>query len=325
MNIIKRLTALTTLTVFFGILAPTTIAFAKTSSTNDSHAVKSQNPELKTAVGFSQNDPSLQPDSNSITRIFGNSLLQLGDSGPSVAEIQDTLRLLGYYGGEVNGVFGELTADAVKHFQSNQHIAENGLVGPNTKTALYTVYSSSDEASAYKARAAEMKQEEKAAAEKKAKAEAKAKAKAKAEAKEKARKAAEAAAIADREKEQAARKPVKHVKVTKVTKATHKAAKKAPAPQRQAGSSITVTATSYALGGISATGINFSDNPNAKVIAVDPGVIPLGSRVKVPGYGIYTAGDTGGNIKGKRIDIHLPTRQQALQFGRRTMTIQILH
>ena len=46
------------------------------------------------------------------------------------------------------------------------------------------------------------------------------------------------------------------------------------------------------------TGINLRANPNLKVIAVDPSVIPLGSKVWVEGYGYAVAGDTGGAIKG---------------------------
>lgn len=61
------------------------------------------------------------------------------------------------------------------------------------------------------------------------------------------------------------------------------------------------------------------------VIAVDPRVIPLGSMVEIPGYGIFIAGDTGGAIKGNKIDIHFPSVQQANNFGRKTITINILN
>ena len=65
---------------------------------------------------------------------------------------------------------------------------------------------------------------------------------------------------------------------------------------------MTATAyTAYCNGcsGITTTGINLRANPNLKVIAVDPSVIPLGSKVWVEGYGYAVAGDTGGAIKGK--------------------------
>src|SRR5699024_3794332 len=58
------------------------------------------------------------------------------------------------------------------------------------------------------------------------------------------------------------------------------------------------TAKCTGCSGITATGIDLNKNPNAKVVAVDPSVIPLGSRVWVSGYGEAIAGDTGGAIKG---------------------------
>lgn len=60
------------------------------------------------------------------------------------------------------------------------------------------------------------------------------------------------------------------------------------------------------------------------VVAVDPRVIPLGSRVYVEGYGAAIAGDTGGAIKGNRIDVCFPTRSEALRWGRRTVKVVVL-
>ncbi|PAV28844.1 cell wall-binding protein [Virgibacillus profundi] len=91
--------------------------------------------------------------------------------------------------------------------------------------------------------------------------------------------------------------------------------------------SVEATAyTAYCTGcsGITATGVNLKENPHAKVIAVDPNVIPLGTKVYVEGYGHAVAADTGGAIVGNRIDIHLPTKDQAYDWGRRTVTITIL-
>jgi cystine transport system substrate-binding protein len=96
------------------------------------------------------------------------------------------------------------------------------------------------------------------------------------------------------------------------------------------GRTLTVTSTAYssdgndplAPGHITATGIDLWVNP--MVIAVDPSVIPLGSIVEVPGYGVAIAGDTGGAIKGNKIDVHFPTTAQCIQWGRRTVTIKIL-
>ena len=60
------------------------------------------------------------------------------------------------------------------------------------------------------------------------------------------------------------------------------------------------------------------------VIAVDPRVIPLGSRVYIDGYGPAIAADVGGAIKGNRIDVCFPTRAEALRWGRKTVDIVIL-
>jgi len=93
---------------------------------------------------------------------------------------------------------------------------------------------------------------------------------------------------------------------------------------------MTVEATAYTpycagCSGITATGIDVRSNPNQKVIAVDPSVIPLGSKVWVEGYGEAIAGDTGGAIKGNKIDILMPTQEQALNFGRKSITIKVLN
>jgi len=92
---------------------------------------------------------------------------------------------------------------------------------------------------------------------------------------------------------------------------------------------IQVTATAYTAScagcsGITATGVNVKANPNARVISVDPSVIPLGSKVSIEGLGTYTAADTGGAIKGNRIDVLMATERAALQFGRKHLKLTIL-
>nr|WP_238941945.1 3D domain-containing protein [Bacillus sp. REN10] len=92
---------------------------------------------------------------------------------------------------------------------------------------------------------------------------------------------------------------------------------------------LTVRASAYTAycngcSGITATGINLRKNPNAKVIAVDPKVIPLGSKVYVEGYGEAIAGDKGGAIKGNRIDVHMPTKKKAYSWGVRKVKIKVL-
>lgn len=84
------------------------------------------------------------------------------------------------------------------------------------------------------------------------------------------------------------------------------------------------TANCSGCSGITATGINLKSNPNVKVIAVDPSVIPLGTKVWVEGYGYAVAGDTGGSIKGNKIDLFMPDENQVKKFGKRTVKIRIL-
>ncbi|MFJ8247359.1 3D domain-containing protein [Peribacillus asahii] len=88
-------------------------------------------------------------------------------------------------------------------------------------------------------------------------------------------------------------------------------------------SSTAYTATCAGCSGVTATGVNLIKNPNTKLIAVDPSVIPLGSRVYVEGYGYAIAGDTGGAIKGNRIDIFISSLSQARQWGVRTVNVYV--
>ncbi len=90
-----------------------------------------------------------------------------------------------------------------------------------------------------------------------------------------------------------------------------------------------VTATAFTANcngcsGITKTGINLKQNPNAKVIAVDPKVIPLGTKVHVEGYGYAVAGDIGSAIKGNKIDVFIPTKAEAYKWGRKNVKIKIL-
>ncbi|UYZ20330.1 3D domain-containing protein [Mesobacillus jeotgali] len=106
-------------------------------------------------------------------------------------------------------------------------------------------------------------------------------------------------------------------------------AQPAAAKPAAATNQITVEATAYTANctgcsGITKTGVNLKTNPNAKVIAVDPTVIPLGSKVYVEGYGYATAEDIGGAIKGNRIDVFIPTQSGALQWGRKQVKLTIL-
>lgn len=59
-------------------------------------------------------------------------------------------------------------------------------------------------------------------------------------------------------------------------------------------------------------------------VAVDPAIIPLGSRLDVPGVGSWIlADDTGGAILGERIDVRLASHAEAVEFGRKTLRVRV--
>jgi len=85
------------------------------------------------------------------------------------------------------------------------------------------------------------------------------------------------------------------------------------------GSALTVVATGYSLPGTTATGLRVGWG----VVAVDPSLIPLGTRMTIPGYGEGVAADIGHSVRGATIDLWFPTRGQALAWGRRSVTITL--
>ncbi len=93
----------------------------------------------------------------------------------------------------------------------------------------------------------------------------------------------------------------------------------APAAAPSAPGTITVTATGYSILGTTATGLPVGWG----VVAVDPSVIPLGTRLTIPEYGEGVAADTGGAVQGAAIDLWFPTVAQANAWGRRVVTIAL--
>lgn len=129
--------------------------------------------------------------------------------------------------------------------------------------------------------------------------------------------------------EKAIKEPIKKVVAvgTKVVTASVSRGTNSAAPS--GGKEFYVTATAYTAycngcSGITATGINLKSNPGVKVIAVDPSVIPLGSKVWVEDYGYAVAGDTGGAIKGNKVDLFMSSKSQAYDFGRKKVRVKVL-
>lgn len=117
-----------------------------------------------------------------------------------------------------------------------------------------------------------------------------------------------------------------------VVSAIHTANERKTQPVRESSNvkqEMYVTATAYSHEG-SKTGKTYmghdiKKNPNMKIIAVDPSIIPLGSKVWVEGYGEAIAGDIGSAIKGHKIDVLMPSSYQAVQWGRKVVKISILN
>ncbi|GAB6562115.1 cell wall-binding protein EntC [Bacillus cereus] len=141
-----------------------------------------------------------------------------------------------------------------------------------------------------------------------------------------AREAAKAQEAAEAREAAKAQKPATQQPVAKETETS------APSSSRE----LQVVATAYTADPLengykagdqvkSALGHNLTANPNMKLIAVDPSVIPLGSKVWVEGYGVAIAGDTGGAIKGNKIDVLMPDKGTSSNWGRKTVTVKVLN
>jgi 3D (Asp-Asp-Asp) domain-containing protein/uncharacterized protein YabE (DUF348 family) len=93
---------------------------------------------------------------------------------------------------------------------------------------------------------------------------------------------------------------------------------------RLASSALSMVATAYTAGCSGCSGVTASGRPAGHgVVAVDPRVIRMGQRMYIPGYGHAVAGDTGGAIRGNRIDLGFDSNAQAVQFGRRSVVVYL--
>ena len=197
---------------------------------------------------------------------YDGELINYGDRGEKVSDVQDHLKDLGYYGGKKDGIFGPVTRTAVQSFQEVNELKVDGIVGPETFKALHSNPKSKPEATPSTA-------------------------------------------------------SVSTVQVSQPTTSRSSAGSSSKVIYMN---STAYTAFCSGCSGITATGINLRAHPDVKVVAVDPDVIPLGTKLYVEGYGYAVAGDTGGAINGNRIDIFMADRSDALNWGRRTVKVKIL-
>lgn len=89
---------------------------------------------------------------------------------------------------------------------------------------------------------------------------------------------------------------------------------------------LTMNATAYCeTGSKTATGVWPTRNSNGvSTVAVDPNVIPLGTKLYIEGYGYAIAADTGGAIKGNKIDLYMNSNSECINFGRQNVTVHIV-
>ncbi|EEM97981.1 3D domain-containing protein [Bacillus thuringiensis] len=202
--------------------------------------------------------------------------------------------------------------------QLNLAAEEKAKIESNMKAVQETI--------AREQEAARIAAEERAKAEAAAKAEQEALAKAQAE-------------IAEKQKQEKASKPAEPV--ANNNSKVEPAQPEPPYKPTAGGKEIYVEATAYTADpgengyapgqqvfsawGPGGKGYNLTANPGMKLIAVDPNVIPLGKTVNVEGYGVAIAADTGGAIKGHRIDVLMPDKGSSSSWGRRTVKVTILN
>jgi 3D (Asp-Asp-Asp) domain-containing protein len=87
---------------------------------------------------------------------------------------------------------------------------------------------------------------------------------------------------------------------------------------------ISFEATAYTVEGETASGAQ----TRSGIVAADPNVLPIGSRIRVRGAGKYdgeyTVKDTGAEIKGHKIDIYIANDAEAKRFGRKNVTVEVI-
>lgn len=210
--------------------------------------------------------------------------LEKGDEGHLVLALQEDLAELDYYEFNLDGKFGPLTEKALVNYQNDMDIEDDEGVA-----GPYTYSALKDMTSRYNPQIEAVKSEDNSSAQ---------------SSESSNENQSEASSVENETPEE-------------------------NSTSNDSDQTMTLEATAYTAycdgcSGITYTGINLRDNPEKKVVAVDPNVIPLGSIVEVEGYGRAVAGDIGGAIKGDRIDLHVPTKDEAFTFGRQDVQVTVV-
>ncbi|AXF57611.1 peptidoglycan-binding protein [Salicibibacter kimchii] len=221
-------------------------------------------------------------------------VLEEGDESALVEDLQETLKDAGYYNGKADGYFDDDTHEAVKNFQEATDINVDGLAGPET---FGTLYYETPEAVQEETNREESAKEE----------------------------TTEEDSV---ENEEGSVEPPEETTSEDTSEDTTSSSGESVSESPE-GATYQMEATAYTAecdgcSGITATGKDLRNDRNANVVAVDPNVIPLGSTVHVEGYGEAVAADTGGAINGQKIDLHVPTREEAMNFGRQNVEVTVL-
>jgi 3D (Asp-Asp-Asp) domain-containing protein len=269
---------------------------------------------------------------------FGKELLYLGKHNEHVKNLQKVLKNEGYYKlSKPTGYFGAATEKAVKSFQKAHGLDVDGLVGPKTKAELYQYVHYEGNLLKKGSHGEQVK-----------------------DAQEHLKELGYYKGHLDGNYGPLTRlavlrfQKVNHLKLDGIigpetfkvlhsaspkkaikremevaNKSEHRRIQQTSRSLVSATTVMYVSATAYTAycpgcSGTTATGIDLRAHPDAKVVAVDPNIIPLGTKLYIEGYGYAVAGDTGGAIKGKHIDLFMPSREDALKWGRRTVKVTIL-
>lgn len=188
----------------------------------------------------------------------GISVVKFGMNNSQVASIQDYLIRAKYLSGKADGIFGYQTLQAVKLFQRDRGLADDGIVGPKTLSALKSYKGSRPKTPP-----------------------------------------------------PPPRKPAPPKKSSGVPEYLY---------------TVPMLVTAYTRYDEGCTDYTYRGTYLRRgLVAVDPDVIPLGTRLYVPGYGEALADDIGGAIIGNHIDLAMDTQDEAFEWGKRDVTVYVLN